>query len=109
MRSTFKILFYVNKTKIKADGTTVVMCRISIDGKTTSMSTGVNVIPNGFKAQNSKELMRLKERIEQIYDKILKSHGVVSAELLKNTINGINSVPQCLLQGGEVERERLRL
>ena len=109
MRSTFKILFYINKSKIKADGTTTVMCRISIDGRTTSMSTGVNVIPSGFKAQNSKELMRLKEHIEQAYDKILKSAGVVSAELLKNSINGVNSIPQYLLQGGEVERERLRL
>ena len=109
MRSTFKILFYINKSKIKADGTTTVMCRISIDGRTTSMSTGINAIPDGLKAQNNKELMRLKEHIEQAYDKILKSAGVVSAELLKNSINGVNSIPQYLLQGGEVERERLRL
>ena len=32
MRSTFSILFYINRGKIKADGTTAVMCRITIDG-----------------------------------------------------------------------------
>ena len=30
MRSTFSILFYINRGKIKADGTTAVMCRKDI-------------------------------------------------------------------------------
>ena len=33
MRSTFKILYYINRGKVKADGTTAIMCRITIDGK----------------------------------------------------------------------------
>ena len=33
MRSTFKLLFYINRNKVKSDGTTAVLCRISIDGK----------------------------------------------------------------------------
>lgn len=33
MRSTFKILFYINRQKIKADGKTAILCRITIDGK----------------------------------------------------------------------------
>ena len=32
MRSTFKLLFYINRNKVKSDGTTAVLCRISIDG-----------------------------------------------------------------------------
>ena len=36
MRSTFSILFYINRGKIKADGTTAVMCRITIDGRNTA-------------------------------------------------------------------------
>ncbi|PVZ10790.1 hypothetical protein C7382_104159, partial [Porphyromonas loveana] len=31
MRSTFKILFYINKNKTKTDGTTAILCRITID------------------------------------------------------------------------------
>ena len=31
MRSTFKLLFYINRNKVKSDGTTAVLCRISID------------------------------------------------------------------------------
>lgn len=38
---------------------------------------------------------------------ILKEQGVISAELLKNTITEVNSVPTMLLEAGEAERERL--
>ena len=37
------------------------------------------------------------------------NQGVVTAELLKTTVSGANSVPEYLLQAGEVERERLRV
>ena len=41
MRSTFKILFYINKNKVRADGTTAILCRISIDGKPIVVTTGI--------------------------------------------------------------------
>ena len=31
MRSTFSQLYYINRAKVKTDGTTAVMCRITID------------------------------------------------------------------------------
>ena len=31
MRSTFKTSLYINKNRVKEDGTTAIMCRISID------------------------------------------------------------------------------
>ena len=40
---------------------------------------------------------------------ILKEQGVISAELLKNTFVGVNSIAHYLLQAGEVEIERLRI
>ena len=41
MRSTFKLLFYINRNKVKSDGTTAVLCRISIDGKKSAVATGI--------------------------------------------------------------------
>ena len=38
MRSTFRLLFYINRNKVKSDGTTAVMCRISIDGKSSAIT-----------------------------------------------------------------------
>jgi len=117
MRSTFKQLFYINRNKIKADGTTAVMCRISIDGKTSVIATGIYCKPEDWNTRNGEvktertnnELKAFRGRLEQIYDHIIKEQGVVSSELLKNTIAGINSVPTFLLQAGEVELERLRI
>lgn len=40
MRSTFSILYYINRSKVKADGTTAIMCRITIDGKKSVFATG---------------------------------------------------------------------
>jgi hypothetical protein len=45
MRSTFKLLFYINRAKVKTDGTTAVLCRISIDGKQAVVTTGIYASP----------------------------------------------------------------
>jgi len=45
MRSTFKLLFYINRNKVKSDGTTAVLCRISIDGKKSAVTTGIYCRP----------------------------------------------------------------
>lgn len=51
MRSTFKILFYINRNKVKADGTTAVLCRITIDGKNTVITTGIYCQPDEFNSK----------------------------------------------------------
>ncbi|MDR1501126.1 MAG: site-specific integrase [Prevotella sp.] len=117
MRSTFSILFYINKNKVKTDGTTAILCRISIDGKQSVITTGIYCAPENWNAKkgstdnerNNICLSKFRAKMEQAYESILKSTGVVSAELLKNTIAGVNSVPAMLLQAGEAELERLRL
>lgn len=117
MRSTFNILFYINRNKVKADNTTAVLCRISIDGKQTVISTGIYCNPEDWNAKkgqirderSNNTLTAFRNRIEQSYETILKEQGVISAELLKNTIVGINTVPGFLLQAGQAERERLRI
>lgn len=117
MRSTFSILFYINRNKIKADGTTSVLCRITIDGKNTVLTTGVHCLPEEWNAtkgetgniQSNNRLAKLRQQVEQNYEKVLKETGMVSTELLKNAITQVNNVPTSLLQAGEEERERLRI
>lgn len=115
MRSTFKQLYYINRAKVKADGTTAVLCRITIDGKNSVITTGVYCKPEDFNAKKGEvkdgkangTLRKFRERIGQTYEQILKEQGVISAELLKNTIVGINSVPTTLLRAGMEELTRL--
>lgn len=117
MRSTFRILFYINKNKIKADGTTAILCRISIDGKRSVITTGIYCQIEDWNAKKGEirnektnhKLSNFRSCIEQTYETILKTQGIISAELLKNTLVGLNAVPKMLLQAGEAELERLRL
>ena len=116
MRSTFSLLPYINRSTVKADGTTSVLCRITIDGKQTAVSTGIYCRPEDWNSKkneikNTRENNRLQEYLrltEEAYDEILKSQGVVSAEILKNHIALNNVHPTTLLQMGEWERERLK-
>ena len=49
-RSTFAILFYINRTKIRKDGTCQLLCKISIDAKWEQIGTKVSVNPDGLTA-----------------------------------------------------------
>lgn len=94
MRSTFSLLPYINRSKVKADGTTAVLCRITIDGKQTAISTGIYCRPEDWNSKKNeiktiRENNRLREYLrltEEAYNEILKLQGVVSAEILKNHI-----------------------
>lgn len=105
MRSTFKILFYINRSKLKTDGTTAILCRITIDGSKVVMSTGESISPNNWsvkrqetndKKQNQR-LQAFREKIEQGYNTLLLQFGAVSAELLKNHLQGVEANPTSLL------------
>lgn len=116
MRSTFSLLPYINRNRVKADGTTSILCRITINGKQTTVSTGIYCRPEDWNSKkneikSARENNRLQEYlrlISEAYEEILKSQGVVSAEILKNHITLNNIHPTTLLQMGEWERERLR-
>ena len=81
MRSTFKILFYINKNKVKADGTTAILCRISIDGKQSVITTGIYCSPEDWNTKKgtikiereNNKLIVYRNRIENTYNQIKKN------------------------------------
>ena len=105
MRSTFRILFYINKSKTKADGTTAILCRITIDGASVVITTGESIAPHDWsvKRRATKEkktnqrLQTFREKVEQGYNTLLYKYGAVSAELLKNYLQGVGKTPTTLL------------
>ena len=114
MRSTFNILFYINRSKLRTDGTTVVLCRITIDGSKVVISTGESISPQDWsvkrqetndKKQNQR-LQAFREKIEQGYNTLLLQFGAVSAELLKNHLQGVGANPTSLLA---LSREELSI
>jgi site-specific recombinase XerD len=110
-RSTFSILFYLNTSKRKKSGKCPVMGRISVDGKSTAFSTGLDVLPEQWDAKaglatgKSKEANDANKHIEKLYTelngyykKLIENSGYVTAETLKNALQGIGMNQNTLMQ-----------
>ena len=116
MRSTFKILFYINRQKTKADGKTAIFCRITIDGRNTVMATGEECLPDEWNSRQgitgekkiNQRLATFRELVEKTYAEMLTKGGVVSAELLKNRLQGVAAAPTTLLAMSEAELQSVK-
>ena len=116
MRSTFKILFYINRQKTKADGRTTILCRITIDGKSSAITTGEDCLPAEWNAKQgqatdkriNKRLAEFKEHVEKTYRDLLTRDRVVSVELIKNRLQGIATNPTTLLAMSKAELQSVK-
>ena len=116
MRSTFKILFYINRQKTKADGNTAILCRITIDGKNAAITTGEECKVSEWNTKqglttNKKTNQRINEfrdLVEKTYRDILVKDGVVSVELIKNRLQGIATNPTTLLAFSRAELQAVK-
>ena len=120
MRSTFKLLFYINRQKVKKNGKCPVMGRITLDGKVSQYSTGLEVEPDFWDAdtgravvdgrkenlagEKKKELVRLNDTLSALeakaraaYKENTENYGFVSAEIIKNAVTGKSQVKETLL------------
>ena len=86
MRSTFRILFYINRNKTKKNGKAAVLCRITVDGRSAVIATGEECAPEAWQTKSGEtgdrkinlRLQALRERIEASYTTLLRREGVVS-------------------------------
>ena len=110
-RSTFAILFYLNTSKKKKSGKCPVMGRISVDGKSSAFSTGLELLPEQWDAKQgiatgkSKEETSINKEIENYrselirhYKTLLESKSYITAEILRNAIKGIGIKQNSLIQ-----------
>ena len=113
MRSTFRILFYINRNKAKKNGKAAVLCRITVDGRSAVIATGEECAPEAWQTKTggtgekkiNLRLQALRERIEASYTTLLRREGVVSVERLKLRLQGVNETSTMLL---ETSTEELR-
>lgn len=109
-RSTFAILFYINRTKVRKDGTCQLLCKISIDAKWEQIGTKVSVNPGIWnpekgradgRSENAITVNRaiddLTREIREHYRRIKNSLGFITAEQVKNAVLGIGQKPLTLL------------
>lgn len=115
-RSTFKLLFYINKKKLKANGNSSIMGRITLDGKVSQYATGEEIDPNiwdpmagrvvikGKNSEDAKMHRSINSRLDELeevariaYRKHIDEIGYISAEIIKNAVTGKAQAKQTLL------------
>ena len=109
-RSTFAVLFYINRTKVRKDGMCQLLCKVSIDAEWAQIGTKVSVNPSIWnpdkgradgRSENAVTVNRaiddLTDEITGHYDRIKNSLGFITAELVKNAVKGIGQKPLTLL------------
>ena len=100
--NTFAVLFYINRQKVKKNGLCPLMGRISINTEVAQFSTKMDVRPDLWdakayrltgKSRTAKEtnakIDKIEEDIRRYYKEILDEQGYITAELVKNAVNGI--------------------
>lgn len=110
-RSTFAVLFYINKSKVKKNGLCPVMGRITIDTGIAQFSAKTDVNPNIWDAKTgratgktkevlslNRKLDKLEEQIKSHYNRMVLDDAFVTAESVKNTLNGVGAKATNLLQ-----------
>ena len=98
-RSTFKTLFYINRSKEKKNGKCPIMGRITIDGEQVQYSTGKEIAPELWDSrkgrckgigEETKEINRYlqtkEEQAKAKYQELVWQRGYITAELLKREL-----------------------
>ncbi len=109
--STFAILFFINKNKIKKNGLCPLMGRISVNAKMVQFSTKMDIDPKQWNAKKYRlngsgsdvlkvnlKLDKLTAEITEHYNELVINHGFVTAELVKNRLNGIGNKKTMLIE-----------
>jgi len=110
-RSTFTVLFYVNRDKIKQSGLCPVMGRITIDTKVAQFSTKTDVDSTLWDTKTGRAIGKssrsilvnraidhFTQEINKFYTEMVDKQGYVTAELVKNALNGIGRKQEMLLK-----------
>ena len=110
MRSTFKVLFYVNGSKAK-NGAAPIMGRITVNGQTAQFSCKQSVLLSLWDAKGNRAkgkgdealeinhaLDKIKARIIELYNQIRERENFVTAEMVRNAYQGIGNEYETLLR-----------
>jgi len=104
MNKTFNLLFFVKKSKIKANGTAPIYLRITIDGIPKEISSKRNVLPTKWDSKlqkvigNTEEvktinayLKTLEQEVYEAHHMMMKDKKIATSTALKSQLFGIEA------------------
>ena len=96
MKSTFSILFYIDRSKQCGEGLCLIRCRILCNGRTTSFSTKQRISPDDWLAKKGRvglisavahginqALAAIEHRLRAPYERTLREEQYITDEYLK--------------------------
>ena len=121
-RSTYGVIFYIKKEKSKKTGLCPLMGRITIDGESKAFSLHRDVDPDLWDAAANRmtgksrlsqdvnrEIEAYIQKINRYYYDILYEQGYITAESVKNRLDGIGEKETRLLKLFKEHNEELYL
>jgi site-specific recombinase XerD len=122
MRSTFKVLFYLKRDKVKKNGNVPLFCRITVDGQEVRFSMKCDVNPKFWDVKAGKASGRttdalkinvfvenVKAAIYRIYRDLQERDNYVTAERVRNVFLGAETKQQTLLKLFDKHNEERKL
>jgi len=96
MKSTFSVLFFIDRSKANEKGLCLIRCRISCNGKTASFSTKQQTAPEDWNIQRARvkassptaqginnTLNAIEQGLNALYERILREEQYITAKYLK--------------------------
>jgi len=121
-RSTYSVIFYLKKGNPKKNGMCPLMGRITIDGESKAFSLHTDADPVLWDAEKNRmtgkskpaqqvnrEIEKYIRKIDGYYNEILLNSGYITAESIKNALEGTGKKATCLLQLFREHNEEFRL
>ena len=109
-KSTFNILFVIQRGKAKADGSVPIVARITVNGEMCHFATRIYIDPDRWQPQESRtqgqtrEERKINEALDELrvlikrrYDEMLRREEVITAAKIKNAITGLDEKAMKLL------------
>jgi len=96
MKSTFSILFYIDRSKTSERNECIIRCRITCNGASSSFSTGLYTSPDDWQSKKGRmkvvanranavnlQLNSIEECLHSLYERTLREENYITAEYLK--------------------------
>lgn len=120
--NSFRLLFYLNRSKVNAEGTVPILLRITVNGQIVATTVHHRIKPKFWDKEKSMPLNKaanqelivyletIKHRAVQAYNELLMEHEAVSPQMVRDTLFGFHtsSSQQMLLKIWSEHNELLK-
>ncbi|MDD4819907.1 MAG: phage integrase SAM-like domain and Arm DNA-binding domain-containing protein [Flavobacteriales bacterium] len=110
-RSSFNVMFLIQKGKLKANGKAPILARITVNGEMSHLSTKIDILPDRWLSKEHKTigltreekqinntLEQLKVHISKRYTEFLSTGQVVTANKIKQSIMSLDETSKSYLE-----------